>query len=92
VLDRLKQRDLVGLKEGRDWRLPIWQFEPDAERGVVPEIRRLRKVFPGGVVSLTRWVTTANPEVDGRTPAEAMADGDVDRVVRVASNLTAAAW
>jgi hypothetical protein len=92
VTDRLEAHDLVGLKQGREWRLPVWQFDPDAERGYLPGLAQLRAVFPGGPVSLTEWVTTPAADLDGVSPAEALAAGKVDDVVRAAGVGVAAAW
>ncbi|GAF48819.1 helix-turn-helix domain-containing protein [Rhodococcus wratislaviensis] len=92
VLDRLKAGDLVGLKKGREWRLPSWQFSADSELGFVPGLARVSAVFAGGVVSLTEWALAPNSDLDGATPAEVLAAGHVDDVVRAARVGTAAAW
>jgi hypothetical protein len=92
VLDRLKAGDLVGLKKGREWRLPSWQFHADSELGFVPGLARVGAVFAGGAVSLTEWAQTPNRDLDDATPAEALTAGHVDDVVRVAQVGTAAAW
>jgi excisionase family DNA binding protein len=92
VLERLETGDLIGLKKGREWRIPMWQINPDAERGFLPGLAQLRRVFPGGLVSLTRWATTPNVELGDKTPADVLASGHVDDVIRVAATITAAAW
>lgn len=92
VLDRLDAGDLIGLKKGREWRLPAWQFSPDAERGFLSGLAALRAVFPGGAVSMTEWATAPNVELGGATPAEELAAGRVDVVVRAAATASAAAW
>lgn len=92
VTDRLEARELVGLKSGREWRLPVWQFSADAERGYLPGLARLRAVFPGGSVSLTEWATTPNTELEGATPADMLAAERVEEVVRAAAVGTSAAW
>lgn len=92
VLDRLRDGDLVGLKDGREWRIPMWQVNAGAERGFVPGIAELRRVFPGGVVALSRWATTPNVDLDGMAPADILAAGRVEDVIAVAGALTAAAW
>lgn len=91
VLDRLRDGDLVGLKDGREWRIPMWQVNASAERGFVPAIAGLRRLFPGGVVSLSRWATTPNVDLDGVAPADALAAGRVQEVIAVAATATAAA-
>lgn len=92
VTDRLDAGRLVGMKVGRQWRLPTWQFDLDAVSAVLPGLDRLQEVFPGGPVSLSRWIAEPSPDLDGRTPRQALAGGDGDRVCAVAAALTAAGW
>ncbi|TCN53571.1 hypothetical protein EV641_106217 [Rhodococcus sp. SMB37] len=92
ILDRLKTGDLIGLKKSREWRLPAWQFHADTETGVVPGLSQVGAVFPGGAVSLTEWAQTPNSDLEGTTPADALATGRVEDVVRAAHAGTAAAW
>jgi hypothetical protein len=92
VLGRLEAGDLIGLKKGREWRLPAWQLSSDAERGFLPGLAKLREVFHGGVVSMTEWATSPNVELEGATPVDELAAGHIDAVVHAASTGTAAAW
>lgn len=92
ITTRLAAGKLVGMKVGREWRLPPWQFDPDNPDGVLPGLEELQAVFPGGPVSLSRWMVTANPEFGGRTPAQVMAAGGSAQVIALARALTAAAW
>ncbi|MGH3969042.1 MAG: antitoxin Xre/MbcA/ParS toxin-binding domain-containing protein [Mycobacterium sp.] len=92
VTDKLESRKLVGIKVGREWRLPRWQFDPDNTTGAISDLDLLQAAFPGGPVSLSRWITRPNPEFNGRTPRdEAMARGSAS-VIKVARALTAAGW
>jgi hypothetical protein len=92
VSDDLDAGRLVGFKRGRVWLLPAWQFEAGSERGVLPGLAGLQRAFPGGVVALTRWVTTPTPDLDDRSPRDAMAQGGIEQVLHVAGQLTAAGW
>ncbi len=92
ITSRLAAGKLVGMKVGREWRLPPWQFDPDNPAGVLPDLDELQAVFPGGPVSLSRWMTRAQPEFDGRTPAQEMATHGGAPVIALARALTAAAW
>lgn len=92
VLDRLAEGDLIGLRDGREWRIPMWQINAGAERGFLPGIAAVREVFPGGLVALSRWVTTPNADLGGATPADALAAGRVPQVIAAAAAITAAAW
>lgn len=89
VSDMLAEHRLVGLKDACAWKLPAWQFTPDLEEPVLPEIWRLAREFPGGVVSLSRWMSRPNENFAGRTPAQEMIR-DSGLVFAVISSLVAA--
>lgn len=42
-----------------------WQFDPDEPTGLLPDLHTLRDVFPGGPVSLSRWMLRDQPGLDG---------------------------
>ena len=48
--------------------------------------------FPGGPVSLSRWIMRPHPEFDGRTPREETIAHGSESVIKVARTLTAAGW
>lgn len=79
----LERGALVGLREGREWRIPAWQLDPETTRGVLPGIEQLARRFPGGVVALSRWVVRPHPDLDGRAPRDALSRGEVERVTRL---------
>jgi hypothetical protein len=92
VTAKLASRKLVGIKVGREWRLPTWQFAPDAAAGVLPDLDTLQAVFPGGPVSLSRWMLRAQPEFDGRNAREEMILHGSAPVIGLAQVLTATGW
>lgn len=92
ITGKLEARKLVGIKVGREWRLPRWQFDPDNTAGALPDLNVLQAAFPGGPVSLSRWMMRPNPEFDGRTPREETIASGSASVIKVARNLTAAGW
>jgi len=92
VTDHLQRGDLVGLKVGTRWLLPLWQFDANASKGFLPDVRRVALAFPGGVVSLSRWMVEPSPQLGGHRPRDEMTRGQVEAVVIAASSLTAAGW
>ncbi|MBP1054285.1 helix-turn-helix domain-containing protein (plasmid) [Rhodococcus pyridinivorans] len=88
VSEWVAQHKLVGLKDGREWRFPAWQFTPDNAEPVLPDLDRLVATFPGGEVSLSRWMNRANDNFAGRTPAQEMAR-DSDHVIAIVETLAA---
>lgn len=89
VSEWVAQHRLVGLKDGREWRFPAWQFAPDNSEPVLPGLRRLVDAFPGGVVSLSRWMSRPNDNFGGRTPAQEMVR-DPGHVFAIIETLAAA--
>ena len=83
VSDMLDRGALIGLKEGREWRIPAWQFDGESPTGVLAGIPRLASRFPGGIVSLSRWIERENPDLDGMTPRAALRQGNVEGVLRL---------
>jgi hypothetical protein len=92
VTAKLAARKLVGIKLGREWRLPAWQFDPDVPTGVLPDLDTLQAVFPGGPVSLSQWMLRAQPEFGGRSAREEMIVHGSTPVIELAQVLTATAW
>ncbi len=92
VTAKLASRKLVGIKHGREWRLPTWQFDPDVPTGVLPDLDALQDVFPGGPVSLSQWMLRPQPEFDGRNARDEMILHGSAPVIELARVLTATAW
>jgi hypothetical protein len=80
----LERGSLLGLKEGREWRIPAWQLEPDRPEGVLPGLREVARAYRDGVVSLAQWVERPNPVLEDATPRQMLARGAVDEVVAAA--------
>jgi hypothetical protein len=82
----LERGALLGLKQGREWRIPAWQLDPDRPEGVLPGLREVRDAFRDGVVSLTEWIERPHPDLDGETPRRALARDRVGAVVAAAAS------
>ncbi|TSD47371.1 helix-turn-helix domain-containing protein [Rhodococcus sp. KBS0724] len=92
ITAKIDEGKLIGLKRGREWRLPAWQFIPDGASGIIPRLDALQAAFPGGPVSLSAWMNKSSSEFKGRTPVQEILAHGPDGVVAHAQRLTAAAW
>ena len=92
VTKHLDQGRIIGIKDKGRWAIPAWQLDADTRDGYLAGIDRLARVFPGGPIALTRWVTRPAADFDGRTPRDMLARNRVDEVVRAAQALTAKGW
>jgi hypothetical protein len=87
VSERVRAGKLVGLRRGREWRFPAWQFGED---GTLPALGDLIGVYPGTPLALSTWAVTPSVEFNGRTPAQALARrGGPERVLELAHALSA---
>lgn len=86
-----KNRGLLRL-QNRDGRLvyPILQFDG---RRVLPGLADVLAILEGSLLPLTiaSWLTSAKRSLTGRTPVEALRDGDLDEVLALARQTAAAA-
>jgi hypothetical protein len=81
---------LSALARGRELRFPAWQFH---EGAALPGLAELLAAYPGGALALSTWASTPNPDLDGLTPAQALARRDgVERVLAAIESISAAAW
>jgi hypothetical protein len=62
IRQRLLEGSLLGLKEGRGWLLPGFQF---LERGTVPGLGRVLRRLPRdiGALAVARWFSHPNPDL-----------------------------
>jgi hypothetical protein len=80
----LERQVVLGLKVGREWRIPSWQLAPELPTGILPGLRPLAAAYLDGVVSLSAWIQRPNPDLDDSTPRDALFRGSVDEVVAAA--------
>jgi hypothetical protein len=89
--DRRKAGSLIGMKDSGQWFFPAWQFDPEGPDGVIAGLPGVVKAMRGPISDLgqIRWFVTPKPLLEGRTPLQALADGDVDEVIAEAESIGA---
>jgi CheY-like chemotaxis protein len=89
--DRVKAKTLLAIEESGTLRFPHWQFDASGPNGVVPGFSEVLKELDGGPVAQARWFQHPNRVLEGRTPLQAIKDGDLARVLVEARAVGAAA-
>lgn len=81
ISHRLAQGSLWAFSVGRTRRIPRWQFTTDGH--LLPGLAVVVASIPDGLAprSVEAFITTPQPELDGRTPAAHLADGGDPRPV-----------
>jgi len=81
VRNRVKRGALLAVREGGDFRVPVWQFDREGEDGVIHGLPEVLKALDVPPFSQIRWLTRPNPYLEDRTPLEALKQGEIDTVV-----------
>ena len=77
--ERLKSGGLIAVLDGGVWRFPAWQFDPEGPDRVVRGLPRVARAFEGSDLARINWFVRTNPHLEGRTPLEALKQGDIKR-------------
>lgn len=76
--------------------IPTWQLAASGTAAVegpaLAGVSHVARAFPGSTVALTLWAGRPSADLAGRTPAQALADGDTGAVIATAQGLTSAGW
>jgi hypothetical protein len=60
--------------------------------GTLPGLRDVIAAWPGSTLALTLWATTPAADLDGQTPAQALAAQRVDDVIELERELEVSGW
>lgn len=88
--ERLQSGGLIAVLDGGVWRFPAWQFDPEGPDRVVRGLPRVARAFEGSDLARVNWFVRPNPHLGGRTPLEALKQGDIkqaEAAARAAGNL-----
>lgn len=89
--DRVRADRLLGILDRGHLRFPRWQFDAEHPDGVVAGLTEVLAALRAGPLARVSWFARPNPYLDGRTPADALKQGERERVVDAAHLVGAAA-
>lgn len=81
VHDRAAEGALLAINDSGEHRYPAWQFDPSAKRGVVPGLPDVLATLAVDPLSKARWLTRPNAVLEGRSPLDALKNGEQERVI-----------
>ncbi len=82
--DRARKGSLLAVLDRGSLRFPAWQFDPEGPDGVIAGLPRLLRALQVSPLAKVSWLKRTSPYLEGRTPVEALREGDIDRVVGLA--------
>jgi hypothetical protein len=87
IRQRLGARTLYGVKDGRGWKLPLFQF---AGKRLVPGLEKVLPKLPRTLhpIAIARWLAAPSPDLDGISPRAWLLEGRApERVADLAAEL-----
>lgn len=82
--DRVKAQTLLAVQDNGAVRFPLWQFDPEGPDGVLRGFPAVLKALQFSDFAKLSWFVRPNPFLDGRTPKEALKQGDHEAVLQEA--------
>ncbi len=89
--DRASAGTLLAIKDNGQLRFPAWQFDPEGSDGVIQGLPEVVQAMRGPISPLAKikWFLTPKSLLAGRTPLDALREGNVEDVVTEASAIGA---
>lgn len=75
---------LVALRVGRQWRYPLWQFDPDAPGGTLAGLAEVLGRLHLSSAGAALWLTSPQPGLEGLSPVRLLQRRETARVIRLA--------
>lgn len=82
--DRVESGSLLAVLDKGALRFPPWQFDPNGPDGVVAGLPDVIRALRMPSLVKINWFVRPNPYLEGRSPIEAMRQGEVERVLDTA--------
>ena len=89
VLRRIHRGRLLALHRDATYYVPSWQVRG---RGFLAGVDDVIAAWRGSPLALADWAEQLSVDLDDRTPAQALADGDVRAVLELEASIVAASW
>ena len=85
--DRLAAKTLLGVRDDGVWKFPAWQFDPDGPDGVIAHLPDVLRALRVTDLAKVAWLTMPNGELAGKTPLNALRQGERELVVAMAGTV-----
>lgn len=90
--DRVDSQTLLAIRDNGKLRFPAWQFDPTGPDGVIDGFPQVLKALEMSDYAKLNWFTRPNPYLNGLAPAQALKQGQRERVIQEATAAGASQW
>lgn len=81
VHERVRSSKMIGILENGVLRIPLCQFDASGPNGVLDGVPRILAELKVPDLEKLGWLSYPNQYLEGRTPIQALKDGDIDVVI-----------
>ena len=81
IHDKLKAKDILGIKDKGVYKFPLWQFDPEGDDGILDGLPQVLKALEVSDFTKLNWLSKPHPAFDNQTPIEMLKQGKIDDVV-----------
>ena len=81
IHDKLKAKDILGIKDKGVYRFPVWQFDPEGDDGILDGLPQVLKALEVSNFTKLNWLSKPHPAFDNQTPVEMLKDGKIHDVL-----------
>jgi hypothetical protein len=81
IHDKLKAKDILGIKDKGVYRFPVWQFDPSGDDGILDGLPQVLKALEVSDFTKLNWLLKPHPAFDNQTPVEMLKGGNIHDVL-----------
>ncbi len=81
IHDKLKAKDILGIKDKGVYKFPLWQFDPEGDDGILDGLPQVLKALQVSDFTKLNRLSKPHPAFDNQTPIEMLKQGKIDDVV-----------
>lgn len=78
---------VLAIREGRQWRYPVWQFDKDGPGGLLPGLPKVLEHLRLSPSAAAFWFTTPRADLEDLPPIELLRRRNSERVIELAEQL-----
>ena len=87
IHDKLKNKDILGIKDKGMYRFPLFQFDPQGDDGILDGFPQVLKALEVSDFTKLNWLSKPHPAFDNLTPVEMLRQRKLDDVLTEAKGV-----
>jgi hypothetical protein len=81
IHDKIKAKDILGIKDKGVWKFPLWQFDPEGDDGILDGLPQVLKALEVSDFTKLNWLCKPHSAFNNKTPVEMLKQGNIHDVL-----------